>query len=89
MTISCFPAQRHVDFPQPAAFVAKVQKTTNHPATPGTKLSAAELELFRSRCFWWVRPGRKLEDLPVEILSRYLRTHGGHGGWKLAARLCR
>ena len=44
---------------------------------------------FHARCFWHLREDMKvgLEDIP-EIV-RGLRTHGGHEGFLLAAKLCR
>ena len=47
----------------------------------------AELEKFRTRCFWWVHRSVALRDLSRETLLKGLRTFGGWEGMRLAARL--
>ena len=47
----------------------------------------AELETFRTRCFWWVSKDIALLDLSRETLLDGLHTYGGREGMKLAARL--
>ena len=47
----------------------------------------AELEKFRTRCFWWVRKDIAVLDLSRETLLHGLRTYGGWEGMRLAARL--
>ncbi len=59
-------------------------------AAAGSRLLAdehAELEKYRSRCFWWVLASVPLHDLSLETLRRGLRVHGGKEGFRLAARL--
>ncbi len=46
-------------------------------------------QLFRARCFWFVRPDLEITEAHLPLIIRGLRTHGGHRGFALAARLCR
>lgn len=47
----------------------------------------AELEKFRTRCFWWVRKDISLLELSRETLLHGLHTYGGWDGMRLATRL--
>ena len=44
---------------------------------------------FQTQCFWYLRPDLvvTLEDVPE--IARGLRLHGGHKGFRIAARLSR
>lgn len=52
-------------------------------------LARAAFQLFRARCFWFVRPDLEITEAHLPLIIHGLRTHGGHRGFALAARLCR
>lgn len=65
--------------------VGSVVPLAKHSSTDA--INGDDLEKYRSRCFWWVSVNVPIRELPIEILRRGLRIHGGKEGFRLAARL--
>ncbi|CAN5180397.1 hypothetical protein BH20VER2_BH20VER2_03330 [soil metagenome] len=61
------------------------------PSSDKEQLSLAReaYRLFQTRCFWFMRPDLEITEANLPLIIRGLRTHGGHAGYALAARLCR
>jgi len=58
------------------------------PASPEAVALARELVARYPQCFWYWRPGAKVEDAEhVELVIENLRKHGNQETWREAARL--
>jgi hypothetical protein len=53
------------------------------------ELARRAFKEFYAQCFWSSDPNLVVEERHVPFIIRNLRLHGGHGGFRLAAELCR
>lgn len=50
-------------------------------------LAREAFRLFRTRCFWFLRPDLEVTAAHLPLIVRGLRLNGGHAGVLMAARL--
>ena len=43
---------------------------------------------FFAQCFWSYREDAEITEDKIPFVIRGLREHGGHAGYRIAARLC-
>ena len=43
---------------------------------------------FYAQCFWSYREDLEITEEKIPFIIRGLREHGGHAGYRLAAKLC-
>jgi len=43
---------------------------------------------FYAQCFWSADPGLPILEEHIPFVTRGLRLHGGHRGYRIAAELC-
>ena len=44
---------------------------------------------FSAQCFWSAPADWEITEVDIPLIVRGLRRHGGHKGYRLAAKLCR
>lgn len=53
------------------------------------RLAQKLFESYRTRCFWFMPVGYRVQADDIPLLARNLRTYGGRSGYLLAQKLCR
>jgi len=51
-------------------------------------LAAQALEIYRTSCFWSLKPGFAVTETALPMIAAGLRRHGDRAAFQLAAQLC-
>ena len=51
-------------------------------------LACEALEIYRTRCFWFLAPDFQVDESTLPIIIAGLRRHGDRAAFQLAAQLC-
>lgn len=52
------------------------------------ELARQAFKEFSAQCFWSWREDAEITEEAIPLIIKGLRLHGGHRGYRIAARLC-